>query len=123
MFTKGFLIEVRRNALRKRVWFRALDSVERGILSISAEIIDEVKSEVLNTQLVKIIAKLRDVLKSGFVRHLERYGMERMRVIQSQAYSFGYCGVKELSRDINFVRYLVFLDYNQPVGWKIYPRN
>ena len=123
MFTKGFLSEVRRNALRKRVWYRALDSVERGILSISAKIIDTVKSDVLNYQLVRIIAKLRDAFKSGFVRHFERFGLERVRVIQGQAYSFGYGGAKELSRDMGFIKYLVFLDYNQPIGWRIYPRN
>jgi hypothetical protein len=30
MFTKVFLAGVRREALRKRVWYKALDSLERG---------------------------------------------------------------------------------------------
>ena len=119
MFTKVFLSELRRSALRKRTWYSVLDTVERGILSISAKIIDIVKSDILNSQLVKITEKLRNALKSGFVRHFENCGMERMRIIQSQAYSFGYKDAKGLSRDIDFVKYLVFLDYNQPIGWKV----
>jgi hypothetical protein len=31
MFTGSFLVEMRRRALRRGVWFRALDHLERGI--------------------------------------------------------------------------------------------
>jgi hypothetical protein len=120
MFTKGFLSEVRRNALRKRVWYKALDSLERGILSIAAKIIDSVKSDMLNFQLVKIMAKLKEASKCGFVKHFEQYGMERMRIIKSQAKLFGYNGASELLKDNGFIKYLAFLDYNQPIGWRIY---
>jgi hypothetical protein len=120
MLTKEFLSDVRRLALRRKVWYSALDSLERGILSISARIIDDVKSSVLNVQLVKIIAKLRDACKSGFVRHLERYGLERAHVVQAGAERIGYLGAVGLVRDLGFIRYLMFLDYNQPIGWRIY---
>jgi hypothetical protein len=120
MFTKEFLSGVRWLALRRRVWYSALDSLERGILSISARIIDDVKSSVLNIQLVKIIAKLRDACKSGFVRHLERFGFERAHVVQAGAKRMGYVGAAGLVRDPGFIRYLMFLDYYQPIGWRIY---
>ena len=120
MFTKEFLSDVRRLALRRKVWYSALDSLERGILSISARIIDDVKSSVLNVQLVNILAKLRNACKSGFVRHLEDFGMVRARTIRDQARVFGYKYLDELVRDLGFVRYLAFLDYNQPIGWRIH---
>jgi hypothetical protein len=44
--------------LHRKVWYSALDGLEREILSILARIIDGVKSSVLNVQLVKIITKL-----------------------------------------------------------------
>ncbi len=121
MFTREFLSEVRRQALRRRVWYSALDCVERGILSISAKVIEGVKSSLLNIQIVRIIAKLRDACKSGFVRHMERYGVERVRVVQAEAARLGYLGAAALSRDLGFIRYLMFLDFNQPIGWRIYP--
>ena len=120
MFTKEFLSDVRRLALRRKVWYSALDSLERGILSISARIIDDVKSSVLNVQLVKIIAKLKNACKSGFMRHLEGFGMRRARAIRDQAAAFGYKGLNELVRDLGFARYVAFLDYNQPIGWRIH---
>jgi hypothetical protein len=120
MFTKDFLFDVRRLALRKRVWFSSLDNVERGILSIAAKVINTVKSSVLNFQLAKIIAKLRDACNGGFIKHLERFGMDRLRVIQAQAVKFGYLAANELTKDLDFINYLMFLDYNQPTGWRIY---
>jgi hypothetical protein len=120
MFNRGFLTEVRRHALRKGVWFSAIDNVERGILSISIMVIGKVKSVLLNVQLVRIIAKLRDAGRNGFIRHLEDFGMERARAIRDQAAGFGYKNLDELVQDISFVRYVAFLDYNQPIGWKVY---
>ena len=117
MFTREILVEARRRALRRGVWYSALDVVERGILSLASYILDSVQSNVLSVQLVKIIAKIRDACKSGFIKHLERFGMARVGVIQAQAFSFGYEGAKTLSNDLDFVRYLIFLDFNQPIGW------
>ena len=117
MLTREVLVEARRRALRRGVWYSALDVVERGILSLASYILDSVQSNVLSAQLVNIIAKIRDACKSGFIKHLERFGMARVRVIQAQAFSFGYEGAKTLSSDFDFVRYLSFLDFNQPIGW------
>jgi len=120
MFTREILVEARRRALRRGVWYRALDGVERGILSLASQIIDTVRSSMLSVQLVKIIAKIRDACKSGFIKHLERFGMARVRVIQAQAASFGYREAEGLSKDSKFMRYLIFIDFNQPIGWRIY---
>ncbi len=118
MFTKEFLSGVRRQALRRRVWYSALDGLERGILSIAAQVIDNIKSNLLSVQLETILTKLRDACKSGFVRYLERFGVERARVVLAEASRLGYKDAGKLSRDLGFIKYLMFLDYNQPVGWR-----
>jgi len=71
LYTREFLVEIRRKALRRDVWFKALDRVERGILSLTARVVDRVKSVALGVELVKMIKKLRDALRSGFVRRME----------------------------------------------------
>jgi hypothetical protein len=118
-----FLSGVRRQALRRKVWYSALDTLERGILSISAKIIDGVKSILLNEEIVKIIAKLRDASKSRFVKHLERFGAERVGAFRANAERIGFLGAADLSKDLAFIRYLIFLDYNQPIGWRIHEQN
>jgi hypothetical protein len=46
--------------------------------------------------------------------------MWRARMIRDQAAVFGYKHLDELVRDLGFVRYLAFLDHNQPIGWRIH---
>ena len=59
MVSRDYLKEVRYAALRKRVWYRVLDRVERGIFNLTISVVERVQSEVLATEIVKILAKLR----------------------------------------------------------------
>ena len=113
MFTKDFLYGVKRKALRRGVWFRALDSVERGILSLAARVVDRVESVVLGVELVKIMKKLRNALKSGFVRHLEGYGVIRVRELASLAYGWGYKNAHVWVSDIGFAKYVTSMKLNR----------
>jgi hypothetical protein len=117
MFTSSFLTEVRRKALRRGVWYGALDRVERGILSLAAQVVERVESVVLGVELVKIIGKLNEAMRSGFVRHMRSFGVMRAREIRNQAVCFGYGGARWWLWDQGFVRYLTVIDYCQPAGW------
>jgi len=117
MFTRQFLNDVRRKALRRGVWLKALDGVERGILTLASHLVDRVESEVLGVELVKIIGKLNDAMRSRFVRHMRSFGVRRAREIRDQAVGFGYSGARGWLWDQGFVRYLAVLDYCQPAGW------
>ena len=120
MFTSSFLVEVRRKALRRGVWFKALDRVERGILCLTAHIVDRVESAVLGIELVKIMGKLRDALKSGFVRRMEGFGLGRARRLAEQAVEWGYESAAVWGSDLGFVRYLTVLDVNWPTGFGVH---
>jgi len=119
MLTGRFLSEARRKAIRRGVWFKALDRVERGILSLTARIVDKVESAVLGVELVKILRKLRDALKGGFVRRMEEYGFGRALKMAGQAVEWGYSVAAGWSSDLGFVRYLTVLDLNWPAGFGV----
>jgi len=119
MFTSSFLTEVRRKALRRGVWYGALDRLERGILSLAAQLIDRVESEVLGVELVKILRKLNDAMRSGFARRMEVFGFRRARVVAGQAVALGCIGAGSWAGDLDFVRYLTFVEVNAPIGWSI----
>ena len=119
MFTKDFLYGVKQKALRRGVWFRALDSVERGILSLAARVVDRVESVVLGVELVKIIKKIRDAVKSGFVRRMEEFGYRRAEEIFGVAVEWGHRAASNWASDIGFVRYLTLLDMNQSTGFGV----
>jgi hypothetical protein len=117
MYTSSFLAEVRRKALRRRVWYGTLDRVERGVLSLATQVVDSVESVVLGVELVKIVSKLNVPMRSGFVRHMISFGVRRAREIRDQAVGFNYSEAKGWLWDWGFVRYLAVLDYCQPAGW------
>ncbi len=102
--------------MRRGVWYSALDRLERGILSLAGQVVDEVRNTALSFELVKIIAKVRDACRGRFVRHVETFGVRRVRVVRDQAYAWGdAAGGGWVS--VGFARYLAFLDFNQPRGW------
>jgi len=107
MLSRGVIVEVRRLALRKRCWYRALDNLERGILNLTAELLDAVQSSTLHDQVTTIIGKLRYAFKSSYARHSEAYGLSRLMQMVGQARILGYDGVVELERDPDFSRYRV----------------
>ena len=118
MFTRGFLSELRLKAVRRRVLFNALDEVERGILYLCTRVVDKVSSPVLGVQVVKIVNKLLEAFKGEFTRHIESYGYKRIVQIVNQAITMGYEMAYRWLSDMKFIRYLSFLDFNQPIGYR-----
>src|SRR4030042_4524617 len=71
----SYLAEHRKRAIRGRVWFKSLDGLERGILSLSVKVLDvAVVHSCLGKVLTSIVAKIEDALKSVFERRLGGYG-------------------------------------------------
>jgi hypothetical protein len=106
MLNVDFLIQIRRKALRRGVWFRSLDSVERGILRLVTRIVDRVGSPLLGVVLTKILRKLNDAMKSEFERKMEDFGFARARVIALLAESWGNLAAKNWRYDSGFVKHL-----------------
>ena len=119
MLTKSFLASVRRKALRHGVLFKALDQVERGLLNLASLVLDRVESDLLGVELVKILSKLKDAMRSPFQRHLEEYGFSRLRILVEQALSLNCKIAGEWVRDLNFAKYLTMMDLNKPTGFGI----
>ena len=109
MFTSKFLLSFKRKALRKGVWFKALDNVERNIINLTAKVVDRVESAVLGVTIVKILNKLLEPLKSSFMRQIGR-GMKRAVEIVAYAQAWGNENAESWAKDDGFVRYLTLLE-------------
>ena len=116
MIGLGHLRELRLRAVRRGVWYRVLDRVERGIISLTIDTVDRVKSLLLAQTLGDIVSKLREALVSPFVRHVEEYGKEKAGKVME--YLDKVCNYAPNWNIGGFSRYLAFLDYNNPVGWR-----
>jgi hypothetical protein len=70
--TRELIVGVRTRALRRGLWFRVLDRVERGLVDLTIRWVDRVKSGRLAQVLVRILEKLVQAMDDRMVRVLER---------------------------------------------------
>ena len=103
--------------MRRRVLFSALDREDRGYMYLTMKAFDEVRDAVVGGIIVKILAKIRDALKSPFVRRMETYGVGKARVVSSWAVEWGLTAAKGWAVDVGFIKYLTVLEFNAPSGW------
>ena len=110
MFCRGFLSDLSRRAMRRGVWYRALDGVERGVVYLVVRVVDRVRSPLLGGVLAGIVRKLSDAMKSDFVRRMEEYGLRKAREVVKQAVEWGYSNARGCIQDLEFIRYLTCLE-------------
>lgn len=94
-----------------------MDRVERGIVSLTVRLVERVESLVLGVELVKIVKKIRDSLKSRFANRMEVYGFQRVRELASRAVKWGHETSEEWISDLGFIKYVTMMDMNTPSGW------
>ncbi|MCW3991437.1 MAG: hypothetical protein NWE79_01920 [Candidatus Bathyarchaeota archaeon] len=119
MYTKNFLLALRRRTLRRGLWYRTLDSLDRGIYNLTCAVVDRVKSETLLRQILSIVLKLREALKGEFVRLVESLGVRKAWEMAGYAVGWGYGAAWEWRRDEGFARFLAVIEFNAPSGWGV----
>lgn len=103
---RGFLVCLRRRALRAGVWFRVLSAGERGIVELTARAVEDVRSVVLATVLARIVGKLLGAWRSVFLARLEVVGRPLAEGLSAVAERWGYVGAKRWRLDKGYVRLL-----------------
>jgi hypothetical protein len=117
MLSKKILREVRYNALRKRIWYKVLDGIERGIVNLTISIIDHVKSFTLAKEIIKILNKLSEASKNVFTKHFEIFGLSKVKELVEIAVGFGNTSAFKWISDETYAKLLTVNDINNPVGW------
>ena len=101
------LTQVKKLALRRRVWFRLLSRVERGIIDLTVKCLDNIKSVKLAKLLTAIIGKLQSAMESTVERLVRNFGLSLARKISNIAVSWGNRLASMWSDDPAFARFLV----------------
>ena len=65
--------------LRKRVWYGALDRMERGLVDLTIRWVDKVRSGRMTETLMRILEKLAQALETGIGKVLARGRMLAVR--------------------------------------------
>jgi len=104
--TRETLARTKKKALRKRIWFRVLTKLERGILDLTVRCVERVRSPLLERSLTTILSKLSDALEKGYMYVVEKTGRPLAAKISSIAKSWGNESAQDWRRDRALIRYL-----------------
>ncbi len=73
--------------LRRRVWYWALDRMERGLVDLTIRWVDKVRSGRMTETLMRILLKLAQALETGVGRVL---GRGRMLAAKASEFAVGW---------------------------------
>jgi hypothetical protein len=104
----GKLVEARKVAQRRGVWFRVLSRVERGIVDLTVKVVDCIKSGRLAKVLEAIVEKLQLALENKADRLVRTIGLPLARKISNIAVSWGNLLASKWAEDHTFARFLLF---------------
>ncbi len=68
--TRETIAGLKLRALRRRVWYGALDRVERGLVDLTIRWVDKVRSGTMTRVLLRILGKLARAMEHGMARVL-----------------------------------------------------
>jgi hypothetical protein len=109
----GNLVVAKKLALRRHVWFRSLSRVERGIIDLTVQCVDSIKSTKLATTVTAIISKLQSAMESTIERLTRTIGLPLTQKIIDIAQKWGSRSAKEWAADRSFAVYLAVMQINR----------
>src|SRR2546426_113336 len=99
--TRQIILALKRRALRRRIWTVALNRLERGMLDVTIQSVDRVKSKRLAQVLMRILAKLTEALDHRLFDALKK-GRDMADTASRIASSWGHLEASKWRRDSTF---------------------
>jgi hypothetical protein len=101
------LAETKKVALRRKVWFKSLSRVERGIIDLTVRYVESIKSSKLAQIVTAIVEKLQLSMETIAQKMVRTVGLPLARKISDIAVSWGNHLAKLWAKDRSFARFLV----------------
>lgn len=101
------LTQTKKLALRRGIWFKILNRVERGVIDLTVKCVDNIKSIKLAKLLTAITDKLQSAMESTVDRLVRTVGLPLARKISNIAINWGNCLASKWADDHSFARFLM----------------
>lgn len=116
---KHELMALRVRAFRRRVWFKTLSRIERGLVDCVIKVVDRVRSTLLTRVLRSIVKKLLIAMESKVKRLMKEVGTTLANKISLIAKSWGNRSAQEWVEDEGFIQYLTVITINTSGGLRV----
>ena len=106
------LLKIKQLALRRNVWYKSLNHLERSIIDLTVKYVDSIKSAKLAQVVTGIVSKLESALESIVDRLARSVGLSLAQKISGIAVSWGNRSAHAWADDLAFARYLAVTNHN-----------
>jgi len=101
------LAKLKTLAVRKGLWFKVLNALERAVVDLTIKVVERVRSSTLRSVLKSIASKVMELLKArAFKERAVAIGRVLLERLVRIAEKLGCKGAGEWARDPGFVMYL-----------------
>jgi len=108
------ITKVKTRALRKGVWYKVLNRIERACIDLVIKVVERVRSFSLKRALSSILSKLEVALESPVQRLMREIGADLVFELSKIALGWGNKSAVHWAKDVGFMRYLTVTHMNAP---------
>lgn len=116
MRREGLLL-LKLKAMRRGVWFKALNRIDRTLFDLAVKVVDAVRGRKLAEALLSIVRKLEEALENGISKAVKEVGLPLARKLSLIAQRWGNHGAGGWASDVSFARFLAIMHINSPSPW------
>jgi len=114
MLSREKLAKIRAIAIRRGVWYKALNRAERAHVELTIRIVKKIRSYLLNRVLTYIIEKLQAFLEGRVAVLIAKVGRPLAEKISKIAQSWGSVSAFQWKSEHSFIRFLAVMYMNTP---------
>ena len=108
------LAKIRLMAIRNGFWFKVLNRLERGLMTLALKVVKEIHSKVLAKALHSIVTRLLEALEGTVSLLMRQIGVPLAKKLSLIAQKWGNTLARKWSSDKSFVRFLAIMYLNNP---------
>ena len=112
------LARIRLVAVRRGVWFRVLNRLERGLVNLTLQVTKKIRSNVLAKALYSVVRRLLEALESKVRLSIRQVGTLLARKLSLIAQEWGNTLARIWSYDRSFMKFLAVMHINNPGVFK-----
>lgn len=110
------LTALKTRSMRRGIWYRVLNRLERAQVDLTVKVVKKVRSPFLARVLDVIIGKLSDALQSRVSKIVKSIGFTQTLKLSRIAQSWGNKSARIWAQDSRFARFLAIMDLNSSHG-------
>lgn len=112
------LARIKLMAIRRGVWFKVLNRLERGLMNLTFKVTKKIHSKILAKALRSIVRKLLEGLENKVGLLMQQIGSRLAEKLGLIAQKWGNNFARNWSCDKSFVRFLAVMHINNPEAFK-----